>query len=304
MRIQLTTLVAILCFQIPAFSMFDCDCSWEIDMVCIETDDGTIVPFPNACWAECMGYEEEDFIDCNYDITYDPTCGCSFEADPVCVSSDSGEVILFPNSCWAECVGYNEDSFLDCNYDLPTDPGCGCSFEIDEVCVEVEADLFMPFPNACWANCLGYTEDQFVDCDEVSPEDLEDAAQYYYELIIGNDNNGGNIDSEDIQQLNTEPFNPPVQSLDMNNGVIIEQVSLYPNPTKDQVYVLFNLQEAMTIRMDILTSEGKVIRSILHQASEGVEVVNIEISDLPRGFYFLQIYAGRDMETLKFVKEE
>ena len=37
--------------NIPA----DCPCTEEIAPVCVELPDGTVVPLPNACIAECLG---------------------------------------------------------------------------------------------------------------------------------------------------------------------------------------------------------------------------------------------------------
>lgn len=302
MRIQLTTLVAVLCFQIPAFSMFDCDCSWEIDMVCIQTEEGTIVPFPNACWAECMGYEEESFVDCSYDINYDPTCGCSFLPDPVCVAANTGEIVLFPNSCWAECVGYGAESYLDCNYDLPTNPNCGCDFTLDEVCVEVDEDVFMPFPNACWANCMGYTEAQFVDCDEVDVEELIEIAEEYYNLVVGESNNGGNLNEEESPQVDGLPDGTDLRQTEDNHNNLIKENYIFPNPSSNHVYVKLNLEEAIRMRIDIVSLEGKTYQSINYKAAKGSQVINIDTRDLPSGIYVLQIYAGKESQSIKFVK--
>jgi hypothetical protein len=41
----------------------NCNCPTEIDPVCVDID-GVIVQFSNACLAECAGYSEDDFVDC------------------------------------------------------------------------------------------------------------------------------------------------------------------------------------------------------------------------------------------------
>lgn len=91
----------------------DCECPFTEDPVCVEinTGNGTIIiEFRNACFAECEGFTEEDFVPCEND------CNCSNEYDPVCVKVE-GEIIEFQNACFAECEGYTETDFVDCPSD-------------------------------------------------------------------------------------------------------------------------------------------------------------------------------------------
>ncbi len=132
-----------------------CVCTDEYDPVCveIETPQGTVVlTFPNACHAECEGFTEEDFIDCEND------CDCPAEIDPVCVMSGNGTIIQFDNECLALCEGFTPNDFVDC----PSD--CDCPSEIDPVCVETPAGNIIEFDNECLALCEGYTPNDFVDC--------------------------------------------------------------------------------------------------------------------------------------------
>ncbi|WP_460219513.1 hypothetical protein [Psychroserpens sp. MEBiC05023] len=97
----------------------DCEeCEDEaFDPVCVEfeTPNGVteIISFPNACFAECAGFDEEDFVDCEDN----GGCECPDEYDPVCVEVEfDGQVVVytFPNACYAECEGFDEDDFIDC----------------------------------------------------------------------------------------------------------------------------------------------------------------------------------------------
>jgi len=297
MKIQLTTLALVLCLQFNAFSMFDCDCSWDLDLVCIQADDGNIIPFPNACWANCLGYTEADFIDCDYDTSYDPTCGCDFEVAPVCVEASSGEIVLFSNSCIAECNGYETTDFLDCNYDLPTDPNCGCNYELDEVCVEVEEGIFMPFPNPCWANCLGYTEDTYVDCGSVVDFEILVHAELevYYDMIISD-----SIDSEiPANKLNLNQVGN--KQIETN---IIQDIEVYPNPVdRNTLSLKMDLKESVDMRIDLLSVTGKLYKSIAHSGGKGFEILKVDVSDLPSGIYYLNIYSGKNTTSKKFVKQ-
>jgi hypothetical protein len=302
MKFQLTTLVAVLCFQFSAFSMYDCNCSWEIDLVCIQTKDGTIIPYPNACWAECMGYNEDDFLDSNFDINYDSNCGCSILSDPVCVAANTGEIVFFPNSCWAECVGYTADNFLNSNYSLPTNPTCGCDFSIDEVCVEIEADIFMPFPNACWANYKGYTEAQFVDC-QISTDDLVEAEEELHDIQVEDGSETGNLNEGLTEYFSNIPVHSAKKTTEGLNRILIKDASVFPNPTASRVYIALELSKEIQVRIDVLSSEGTMYLSLNHKATEGRQAINVDVSDLPAGLYILQVYAEKESQSLKFMKQ-
>ena len=146
----------------------DCDCDFEGEEVCVEIEEGFIIPFPNACWAECEGFTAEDFVECDFGDWPTDECGCEYVCDPVCVELEDGTVLTFLNECVAECEGYTAEDFVDCGVEWPTDgTECDCEFEEgEEVCVEVEEGIVIPFPNACFAECFGFTSDDFVeDCD-------------------------------------------------------------------------------------------------------------------------------------------
>lgn len=94
-----------------------CDCDTEYDPVCVEIEVNgttTTITFPNACLAECEGFTEDDFFEC------DGGCDCPSNYDPVCVEVEvNGElqIIEFQNYCYAECEGYTQQDMVDCNID-------------------------------------------------------------------------------------------------------------------------------------------------------------------------------------------
>lgn len=59
------------------FGTNDCPCPDNVDPVCVEVQSpngGTeIITFPNACYAECVGYTPNDFVDCD-DINNPSDC--------------------------------------------------------------------------------------------------------------------------------------------------------------------------------------------------------------------------------------
>lgn len=90
--------------------------------VCIEIDNGQgteVVVLPNMCYAICLGYSQDDVVECEDDGNPGECEECEDEAiDPVCIeyTTPSGETVIeiFPNLCFAECLGFSEDDVVDC----------------------------------------------------------------------------------------------------------------------------------------------------------------------------------------------
>ena len=134
-----------------------CDCTDEYEPVCVEIEvngETLIITFPNACYAECEGFTEDQYFECDED-----GCDCDDEYNPVCVESPDGGIIEFDNECEALCEGFTPNDFVDCEND-----GCDCPNEYDPVCVETAGGI-IEFINACYAECEGFTEEDFVDCE-------------------------------------------------------------------------------------------------------------------------------------------
>ncbi|MEM8909481.1 MAG: PKD domain-containing protein, partial [Bacteroidota bacterium] len=61
----------------------DCNCDFELYPVCVvDSISGTILPFLNPCLAECAGYTEEDFVDCEPLVNPCPTSFFYTQDDP------------------------------------------------------------------------------------------------------------------------------------------------------------------------------------------------------------------------------
>ena len=114
----------------------------EFDPVCVEIETATgdieTITFPNACIAECEGFDEEDFVECD-DVEIPCEECLDEEFDPVCVEIEEGgqvQVVTFPNACIAECEGFDEEDFIECDdNNNPSD----CSEEtIESLLIECE----------------------------------------------------------------------------------------------------------------------------------------------------------------------
>jgi len=85
-----------------------CFCPAVYQPVCVQTATG-IVEYSNACFAECDGFTQNDFVNCDGS----GQCTCPGNVDPVCVQTTTG-VVQFNNACLAECAGYTSADFITC----------------------------------------------------------------------------------------------------------------------------------------------------------------------------------------------
>ncbi len=191
----------------------ECACFEIYDPVCVEITDPTgetfIVTYPNECYAECDGFDEDDFVEDCEDDYYAGGFECFEFNYPISVITEDGEVItinseeelgtalydvyvfdfeypftvtVHDDEDETEVITINsaedlEEIIEDCYDDYYDDDYEDCEEcedePIDPVCVEIitaSGDVvYEVFPNECYAECLGFDEDDFVDCDDNNP---------------------------------------------------------------------------------------------------------------------------------------
>lgn len=49
----------------PGNDDFDCTCSTDVNPVCVLAENGQILVYTNACFANCDGYNDETFVECD-----------------------------------------------------------------------------------------------------------------------------------------------------------------------------------------------------------------------------------------------
>ena len=93
-----------------------CDCSDEFDPVCVEVDDPSgnsfLITYPNACWAECDGFTEEDFAEeCDDDYNCPGGTPCFDFNFPLTIITDNGETVTVNSQEELDTVLYDNYYF-------------------------------------------------------------------------------------------------------------------------------------------------------------------------------------------------
>ena len=77
-----------------------------------------------------------------------------------------------------------------------------------------------------------------------------------------------------------------------------------PNPAKDNAQVVLNVKEAGRVQVDLLDVLGRTVKG-LHNAPlpQGVRRMDLQVSELPAGLYFIRMEQEGQSQTVRFVVE-
>ena len=82
----------------------------------------------------------------------------------------------------------------------------------------------------------------------------------------------------------------------------ISGIDIHPNPTKDNLFIGFEVNENIDLEMNIMDLSGRIFSSEKHQANGKFEL-NKDVSQLPAGMYILHIRSGEYFIQRTFVKQ-
>ena len=83
---------------------------------------------------------------------------------------------------------------------------------------------------------------------------------------------------------------------------IKSNVSMYPNPVRDEAKVCFELNDVTEVSYQVFDMSGRMVQTqCLGRFAEGKHEVNVMMSDLSKGAYLLRLNAGSRTSTVKFM---
>ena len=102
-----------------------------------------------------------------------------------------------------------------------------------------------------------------------------------------------NYDEKANVQLNVQLQEEITGVDDMNN---FNKMLLYPIPASNQTMVKFN-SNTLKAQIKLLNVQGVVVKLLSESTIKGMNTININVKDLPNGFYFIKISDGRNIQT-------
>lgn len=79
-------------------------------------------------------------------------------------------------------------------------------------------------------------------------------------------------------------------------------IVLYPNPATNKITLEFNLSTTQNFTIEIKNILGQTVKKT-NSLSRGNNIVEIDISELPKGLYFVQLQNSSKVFSAKFIKE-
>jgi PKD repeat protein len=89
----------------------------------------------------------------------------------------------------------------------------------------------------------------------------------------------------------------------INQHVSADAISVYPNPATQNLNIKFNVVKAGVARISIMDVMGRVITESENDVNSNNCNVQLNISGLPTGVYFVKVVTGNSSQVVKFVKE-
>jgi hypothetical protein len=81
------------------------------------------------------------------------------------------------------------------------------------------------------------------------------------------------------------------------------QVEVYPNPTQGIVDCQFSVVDFQRVSLKIYDLHGREVAMVVDKwMPVGEHVIKFDVSDLPAGFYFIRLYAGKQHIVKKLIR--
>ncbi|MEM7572891.1 MAG: T9SS type A sorting domain-containing protein [Bacteroidota bacterium] len=83
----------------------------------------------------------------------------------------------------------------------------------------------------------------------------------------------------------------------------IDELTLFPNPTQDQLNVNFNFNRELEAKVNVYVTDmtGKLVQQQQWNTAAGVQRQQLDVSQLPSGTYLIHILSGEERVTQRFV---
>ena len=88
-----------------------------------------------------------------------------------------------------------------------------------------------------------------------------------------------------------------------NQDEILSNVVLFPNPSIDELIVRLSIQDALNFDVKVRDLSGKELQSFHIYGQQGVNDVMINVSDLAKGMYMVEIVSATGKTVKQFIKQ-
>lgn len=161
-------------------------------------------------------------------------------------------------------------------------------------------------------NMLIYNEDSesigYTTVNESGDFDFSDLAMgiyYLYPELPGVQAQMMRVELTDMlpqAEVNMTFANGSILGID-DKVTLVEAGNIYPNPVRDLLHVQLNVLKSTQVSISVIGLDGRMYMNLQQQVNVGSDDIQMEVSELPKGMYILQI-SGDNQTSLhrKFIK--
>jgi hypothetical protein len=116
-------------------------------------------------------------------------------------------------------------------------------------------------------------------------------------------NSSGNywvIVSDNVCTSDTAYFTLDISPIEIID-IVISDFKIFPNPTKGDINIKFTLNSALDFELRLIDIQGKVIFNDIHENYIGEYILINNISNKPKGIYFVKIFTREGLIIKKVV---
>ena len=96
---------------------------------------------------------------------------------------------------------------------------------------------------------------------------------------------------------------PPTAGIKENQTATASQFDVYPNPASQKCTVLVQLTDAADLNVSVTNYLGQVVKQQNYKAQQGMNEVNVDLTSVKTGIYFVTVKNGTNVSTKKLVVE-
>ena len=86
-------------------------------------------------------------------------------------------------------------------------------------------------------------------------------------------------------------------------GDAVTQLQVYPNPANSYINVSFNVEQSQQATIILRDAAGRIVYNEAIDAATGLNNQQIELSNLAKGVYFVQLQTGDSSENTRLIVE-
>jgi hypothetical protein len=88
-----------------------------------------------------------------------------------------------------------------------------------------------------------------------------------------------------------------------DNGMIDEELLLFPNPASEEVRIEFNGNLGDHVSVTVLDANGRVLKQVNKETVNNFLEIDLPVGDLKAGMYFIQVSGSQGIRLSQFIKQ-